>query len=127
MRSRSFAEWQNIELIVMGTRGRRGFERLVLGSTTDRLMRRSGCPVLVVSNPSHIAMWPGTHRLVERRSDDCFAIGTAQQVDSGKQTTARGGDALDSAVFGSATYRVIHLGPCPVLEIHTWEARNCIL
>lgn len=33
--------------------------------------------------------------------------------------TARGGDVLDRAVFGSTTYRVIQLGPCPVLAIHT--------
>lgn len=33
--------------------------------------------------------------------------------------TACGGDALDRAVFGSTTYRVIQLGPCPVLAVHT--------
>jgi nucleotide-binding universal stress UspA family protein len=33
--------------------------------------------------------------------------------------TARGGDAVDRAVFGSTTYRVIQLGPCPVLAIRT--------
>lgn len=33
--------------------------------------------------------------------------------------TARGGDAVDRAVFGSTTYRVIQLGPCPVLAVHT--------
>ena len=33
--------------------------------------------------------------------------------------TARGGDAVDRAVFGSTTYRVIQFGPCPVLAIHT--------
>ena len=32
---------------------------------------------------------------------------------------AHGGDAVDHAVFGSTTYRVIQLGPCPVLAIHT--------
>jgi nucleotide-binding universal stress UspA family protein len=33
--------------------------------------------------------------------------------------TARGGDAVDRAVFGSTTYRVIQLGPCAVLVVHT--------
>jgi nucleotide-binding universal stress UspA family protein len=32
---------------------------------------------------------------------------------------ARGAEALDRAVFGSTTYRVIQLGPCPVLAVHT--------
>src|SRR5258707_14760621 len=30
----------------------------------------------------------------------------------------RGRDALDLAVFGSTTYRVMQLGPCPVLAVH---------
>jgi nucleotide-binding universal stress UspA family protein len=33
--------------------------------------------------------------------------------------TARGGDAVDCAIFGSTTYRVIQLGLCPVLAVHT--------
>ena len=30
----------------------------------------------------------------------------------------RGRGALNLAVFGSTTYRVIQLGPCPVLAVH---------
>jgi nucleotide-binding universal stress UspA family protein len=30
----------------------------------------------------------------------------------------RGRHALDLAVFGSTTYRVVQLGPCPVLVVH---------
>jgi nucleotide-binding universal stress UspA family protein len=33
----------------------------------------------------------------------------------------RGRNALDLAVFGSTTYRVVQLGPCPVLVAHTRE------
>jgi nucleotide-binding universal stress UspA family protein len=29
-----------------------------------------------------------------------------------------GRGALDLAVFGSTTYRVMQLGPCPVLAVH---------
>jgi len=32
----------------MGTHGRRGFDRLVLGSVADRVMRRAPCPVLTI-------------------------------------------------------------------------------
>jgi nucleotide-binding universal stress UspA family protein len=31
----------------------------------------------------------------------------------------RGRNGLDVAVFGSTTYRVVQLGPCPVLVVHT--------
>ena len=36
------------DLIVMGTNGRRGMHRLVLGSVAESVVRRAGCPVLVV-------------------------------------------------------------------------------
>jgi nucleotide-binding universal stress UspA family protein len=193
----SFTQKHNIELIVMGTHGRRGFDRLVLGSTTDRVMRRACPPVLVVSNPAHNVMTTGPdgkHRLsrilyctdfsinseralqyaislsaeyaaeltmlhvaesaqdlaraeviIAERTEELHKLIAENQrknlnvrklVRFGKpyeeivrhameaQTslivmTARGGDAVDRAVFGSTTYRVIQLGPCPVLAIHT--------
>ena len=36
------------DLIVMGTHGRRGFERLLLGSVAERVLREALCPVLTV-------------------------------------------------------------------------------
>jgi nucleotide-binding universal stress UspA family protein len=193
----SFAQSHNIELIVMGTQGRRGFDRLVLGSTTDRVLRRASCPVLVVSNPSHNLMTTGPdgkHRLSrilyctdfstnsERamsyasslaaqydaeltvlhvvedgrdlpRAEAVTATHTEQldkslpererkklkvrsEVRFGKPyeqiirharetqtslitTTARGGYAVDRTGFSSTAYRVIQIGPCPVLAVHT--------
>lgn len=192
----SFAEQENMEGIVMGTHGRRGFDRLVLGSTTDRVLRRASCPVLVVSNPFQnlMATAPdGRHRLsrilyctdfshnserareyalslaaeygaeltmlhvAKDASDPATAAAIVAERTAGLDTlisederqslnvrkvvrfgkpyeqiaqhaaetqatliilTARGGDAVDRAVFGSTTYRVIQLGPCPVLAIH---------
>jgi nucleotide-binding universal stress UspA family protein len=37
-----------VDLIVMGTHGRRDFDRLLSGSVTERVLRASGCPVLAV-------------------------------------------------------------------------------
>ncbi len=193
----SFVEVRRMELVVMGTHGRRGLDRLVLGSTTDRVMRRASCPVLVASDPRHNAMCigpDGRHRLnrilyctdfstnseraleysmslakeygaeltllhvAEGASDlagaeDVISARTEQLEKLVPESTrrnltvrmvtrlgkpyeeinryageaqssliimaARGGDTLDRAVFGSTTYRVIQLGPCPVLAIHT--------
>ena len=36
------------DLLVLGTHGRTGFERLVLGSVTEKLLRKVRCPVLTV-------------------------------------------------------------------------------
>ncbi|WP_321845248.1 universal stress protein [Paraburkholderia bannensis] len=41
----------NADLIVMGTHGRRGVRRLVLGSVAERVLRSARCPTLLV--PSH--------------------------------------------------------------------------
>jgi len=39
------------DLIVMGTHGRKGVARLVLGSTAEHVLRDAPCPVLVVHLP----------------------------------------------------------------------------
>ncbi|MCP9448333.1 MAG: universal stress protein [Nitrospira sp.] len=36
------------DLVVVGTQGRRGLSRLMLGSVAEGVLRRAGCPVLVV-------------------------------------------------------------------------------
>ncbi len=36
------------DLIVMGTHGTSGFEHMVLGSVTEKVLRKAGCPVLTV-------------------------------------------------------------------------------
>ena len=48
----ALAEAQKVDLIVMGTHGRRGFDRLMLGSVTERVLRKASCPVLAVHRPS---------------------------------------------------------------------------
>ncbi|GGM62047.1 nucleotide-binding universal stress UspA family protein [Halarchaeum rubridurum] len=42
-----------IDLVVMGTHGREGAARAVLGSTTERVLRRADVPVLVVHTTKH--------------------------------------------------------------------------
>ena len=43
-----YAEKQNVDLIVLGTRGMSGFKRMLLGSTASGVIKYSHCPVLVV-------------------------------------------------------------------------------
>lgn len=39
------------DLIVMGTHGRRGLKRLLMGSVAEQVVRNSPCPVLTVKTP----------------------------------------------------------------------------
>ncbi|WP_396333418.1 universal stress protein [Burkholderia anthina] len=44
----SLADEIAADLIVIGTHGRRGFRRLVLGSVAERVLRHATCPVLMI-------------------------------------------------------------------------------
>ncbi len=46
------AQKSRTELIVLGSHGRSGFKRLLLGSVAERVIGRATCPVLVVNQPS---------------------------------------------------------------------------
>jgi nucleotide-binding universal stress UspA family protein len=43
-----FAKSKGIDMIVMGTYGRRGTKRILIGSVTERVIEYAPCPVLVV-------------------------------------------------------------------------------
>ena len=194
----SFAETKGVDLIVMGTHGLRGVDLLMLGSVTERVLRKARCPVLVVRKPAHDFVSPGekadpinikkivlcmdfsqhaqgalnhafsiakqynaeltllhvlehppgstdiqstTAKATEQLSESVpprapkpshvkflVRIGKSYQqiieVALEAQTDlvimgVRGRSSLNSALFGSTTYRVIQLGPCPVLAVHT--------
>jgi nucleotide-binding universal stress UspA family protein len=44
----NYASTTNINLIVMGTKGRTGLKRFLMGSVADSVVRHAHCPVLVV-------------------------------------------------------------------------------
>ena len=43
-----FAENENVDLIVMGSRGRSGFKRTLLGSVASAVLSHARCPILIV-------------------------------------------------------------------------------
>jgi nucleotide-binding universal stress UspA family protein len=191
-----FAEDMKIDLIAMGTHGRRGLDRIVVGSVAERVLRTARCPVLAVHNPTpttpatqgepiqirrilfctdysdnspraleyafslacqykaeisllHVLERSGgdksletekQHELDRLRSlapDDvqkCVTVAPAvragqpyreileQAVEDQTDLIilgVRGRNALDLALFGSTTYRVIQLGSYPVLVVRS--------
>jgi nucleotide-binding universal stress UspA family protein len=58
--------------VVVGTHGRKGFERMVMGSVAEPVVRNAGCPVLVVRPQMHNqpapCIEPPCSRCVERRA-----------------------------------------------------------
>lgn len=58
---------QKADLLVMGTHGRSGFDHLLLGSVTEKVIRKAPCPVLVVPRhapPAAVAAAPPFKRIV---------------------------------------------------------------
>ena len=47
----SFAAAQKVDLIVMGTHGRTGLSRVLMGSVAEQVVRRASCPVVTVKVP----------------------------------------------------------------------------
>lgn len=43
------ANKEGVDLIIMGTHGRKGFERAIFGSVCDKVVRSAPCPVLTIS------------------------------------------------------------------------------
>jgi len=54
------ARAQSVDVIVMGTHGRRGLSHALFGSVAESVLRRSSCPVLTVRSPK----LPSGHRRV---------------------------------------------------------------
>jgi nucleotide-binding universal stress UspA family protein len=80
------------DLLVMGTHGRSGFERLLLGSVTEKILRKASCPVLTVPR-RHPDAVPATPVLFKRilcpvDFSDCslesleYALSLAQEADA---------------------------------------------
>lgn len=50
-----FTASRGVDLIVMGTHGLGGFERFMLGSVAEKVLRKASCPVVTVPPASHTA------------------------------------------------------------------------
>src|SRR5688500_17795398 len=60
------ATGMNADLLVIGTHGRSGFERLLLGSVAEKVLRKARCPVLTVPGrlPDAVPAGPGLFKRI---------------------------------------------------------------
>lgn len=59
-----YARNEEMDLVVMGTHGRRGVRRLLVGSVAEEVMRRAPCPVLAVHADDTQAPLPAVRRIL---------------------------------------------------------------
>jgi nucleotide-binding universal stress UspA family protein len=55
-----YARDEHIDLIIMGTHGRKAVAHLLMGSVAERVVRTAPCPVLTVRHPEHEFVLPDT-------------------------------------------------------------------
>lgn len=61
-----YAREAQIDLIVIGTHGRGGVSRLLMGSVAERVVRMAPCPVLTVRHPERDFLAPDALQAVSR-------------------------------------------------------------
>jgi nucleotide-binding universal stress UspA family protein len=76
-----YADRHAVDLVVMPTHGRKGLERLLLGSVTERVVRRANVPVLTLRPDEETTIrYPYENVLVPTDGSDCadeaLALGT---------------------------------------------------
>ena len=101
----SLATDMKADLLVLGTHGRSGFERLLLGSVTEKLLRKASCPVLTVPrrHPDAVPATPVLFKQILCAVDfsECsmhalnYAMSVAQEADAHLTVLNVMGDELD--------------------------------
>ncbi len=54
----SIAKGNNVDMIVMGTHGRTGLAHIMIGSVSEKVVRKAHCPVLTVRQSGHKFVMP---------------------------------------------------------------------
>ena len=114
-----YAEEQGIDLIVMGTHGRRGLSRMLLGSVAAEVVRTAGCPVLTVRQPDEEAVQPPAPRSILGPVD--FSRHAREALRQAKAVAALSGarinllhvveDRFHPAFYGMAAQSVYDIDP----------------
>jgi nucleotide-binding universal stress UspA family protein len=98
------------DLVVMGTHGRTGLERLFLGSVAERVLRSVHCPVLTMSRVETAIVRPGFRRIlcpIDLRGASARTVETAVALadrDAAELTFVHVLENADGGAFGPSAY-----------------------
>jgi universal stress protein A len=73
-----FSQREEIDLIVMGSHGRRGLSRLLMGSVAEGVTRKAPCPVLIVKQPptaTHDELQTQSAQFVSPAAESTISVG----------------------------------------------------
>lgn len=87
-----YAKQHEVDLIVMGTHGRRGLGRLFLGSTAEDVVRLAPCPVVTVGGKARRVLGAGIRRILVPVD---FSKSSMKGLDTAKDLAARFGAKMD--------------------------------
>lgn len=76
-----YAQEYDVDLIVMPTQGRTGLERLLLGSTTERVVRQATVPVLTLRLDDELSRYPYENVLVPTDGSECAMAALREAID----------------------------------------------
>jgi nucleotide-binding universal stress UspA family protein len=120
------------DLLVIGTHGRSGFERLLLGSVTEKVLRKACCPVLTVPRRLPDAVPPGPvlfkRMLCAVDFSECsmhalkYALSLAQEAD-GCLTVVH---VLAPELVGQVAIGEEHVSLAALQRQHEQEARQLL-
>ena len=63
----NYAHEQKVDLVVIGTHGRSGISRMLIGSVAEKVVRLAPCPVLTVHHPEHEFVLPDALQVTGKR------------------------------------------------------------
>jgi len=102
----TYAAEREVDLVAMPTRGRQGLDRLLLGSTTERVVRRSPVPVLSLRPDGEAARYPYRNVLVPTDGSDraAEALGRAVALAARSGATLHVLSVVDVGTIGAEAY-----------------------
>jgi nucleotide-binding universal stress UspA family protein len=108
------------DLLVMGTHGRSGFERLFLGSTAEKVLRKARCPVMTVPPKAPDAMPRGAVPFSRIVCGVDFSVSSRMALDYATSLAQQNAAAL-AVVHVIETHPLyVDFAPPAAIDLHGW-------